>query len=260
MSNKKLLLFKIIIITLIISSILVFFAAEAGAQEFFFPEINLDISSPEEAQEGEDLVYSLQILILLTILALAPAILIMVTSFTRIVIVLSLIRQALATRNMPPNQVIIGLAIFLTIFVMTPVWQNVNNQAIQPYLEEEITTQEAIDEGIQPLRGFMFEQVREDDIALFVDIAEMERPDDEDDVPLQILIPAFVTSELKYAFQIGFMIYIPFIMIDMTVASILMSMGMLMLPPVMISLPFKILLFVLVDGWHLLIETLIRTF
>jgi flagellar biosynthetic protein FliP len=161
---------------------------------------------------------------------------------------------------MPPNQVLIGLAIFLTIFIMAPVWQTVNTDALQPYLNEEINIDQAYNRTEEPLRDFMFEQTSEDSLALFVEMAEMERPENQEDIPLFVLIPAFLTNEIKVAFQIGFMIYIPFLMIDMIVASILMSMGMMMLPPVIISLPFKILLFVLVDGWHLIINSLVQTF
>lgn len=236
------------------------FSINIVAQPFQIPDINFEISNPDEDDNEGDLVYSLQILLLLTILSIAPAIMIMLTSFTRIVIVLSMIRNALATQNMPPNQVIIGLAIFLTVFIMSPVWQTANTEALQPLLNEEITTEAAIERGVEPLREFMFKQTREKDLALFVEMANLERPDNQDDIPLYVLIPSFVISELKAAFQIGFMIYLPFVMIDMVVASILMSMGMMMLPPVMISLPFKILLFILVDGWYLLIETVIRTF
>ncbi len=231
--------------------------APAMAQEGLIPNINLEIGAEED---GDNLVPSLQLLLLLTILSLAPAILIMVTSFTRIIIVLSMIRNALATRTMPPNQVLIGLAIFLTIFIMAPVWQGAIDDAVTPYINEEIETEEMVENGLEPIRGFMFEHVRERDLSLFYNMTDMERPQNQDDVPIYLLIPAFILSELKVAFQIGFIIYIPFVMIDMVVASILMSMGMLMLPPVMISLPFKIMLFVLVDGWYLIIESLIRTF
>ncbi|NLM96243.1 MAG: flagellar type III secretion system pore protein FliP [Halanaerobiaceae bacterium] len=233
---------------------------KARADEFQLPSINLEIGTAENGEGGDDLVLSLRILLLLTILTLAPAILIMLTSFTRLIIVLSLIRNALATQHMPPNQVIIGLAIFLTIFIMAPVWQAVNTDAIQPYLNNEIGTEMVLERAAGPIRDFMFRQTREKDLALFVEMAQIERPENRDDIPLYILIPSFIISELKTAFQIGFMIYIPFVMIDMVVASILMSMGMMMLPPVMISLPFKILLFILVDGWYLIIETLIKTF
>src|SRR6056297_1323735 len=233
----------------------------ANAQEFNIPDISLDISSPDQADDGgNDLVLSLRILGLLTVLTLAPAIVIMFTSFTRIIIVFSIIKQALSIRNMPPNQVLIGLAIFLTIFIMAPVWQSVNTEALQPYLEEEINLDQAYNRTEEPLRDFMFKQTDEKSIALFVDMAELERPENREDIPLYVLIPAFLTNEIKIAFQIGFMIYIPFLMIDMIVASILMSMGMMMLPPVIISLPFKILLFVLVDGWHLIINSLVQTF
>ncbi|MFW6386425.1 MAG: flagellar type III secretion system pore protein FliP [Bacillota bacterium] len=253
---------KISAVIFIILIILVLLPAgkAMATEDFRVPDINLEVNTPEEGEEGGDLVLALRILILLTVLSLAPAILVMVTSFTRIVIVLSLIRNALATRQMPPNQVLVGLAIFLTIFIMTPVWQSANQDALQPYLNDEITLEEAAENGARPLREFMFEQAREKDLALFVEMAEMERPENREDIPLTVLIPAFVLSELKTAFQIGFLIYIPFIMIDMIVASILMSMGMLMLPPVMISLPFKLMLFVLVDGWYLVIESLVKTF
>lgn len=230
------------------------------AVEFQLPDINFQISGSEDNTEGEDLVLSLQILLLLTVLTLAPALMVMVTSFTRIIVVLSLMRIALATRRMPPNQVLIGLALFLTVFIMAPVWQDINHNALQPYLNDEINTDTAFNRAVQPIRGFMFKQTRERDLALFVDMAKLERPENKDDIPLHVLIPAFVLSELKTAFQIGFMIYVPFLMIDMVVASTLMSMGMLMLPPIMISLPFKLLLFVLVDGWYLVIESLIKTF
>ena len=252
------------VIVLILLMMIVLIPSQTQAQEFRFPDINFEISSPGEGEAGpdggQDLVMSLRILFLLTVLTLAPAILVMVTSFTRIVVVLSIVKRALALRNMPPSQVIIGLAIFLTIFIMAPVWQTVNTNALQPYINEEISTEQAVDNAVQPLRGFMFNQTREKDISLFVNMADLKRPESREDIPTFVLIPAFVISELKIAFQIGFMIYVPFLMIDMVVASILMSMGMMMLPPVIISLPFKLLLFVLVDGWYLVIESLIKTF
>ena len=259
MMNKKYLPLIIILTVILIFN----FAPETQAQQGqeFLPDINFEISSPtDDGQGGNDFVLSLRILLILTVLTLAPAIIIMVTSFTRIVIVLSIIRRALAVRSMPPNQVIIGLAIFMTIFIMAPVWQDVNTNAIQPYIDEEITTEEALDNTVNPLRDFMLDQTREKDISLFVNMADIDRPENQTDIPTYVLIPAFVISEIKIAFQIGFMIYIPFLMIDMVVASILMSMGMMMLPPVIISLPFKLLLFVLVDGWYLIIESLMRTF
>ncbi len=255
LSSRKYLLMGILII------LLVLFSFRVQADEAWFPTINLQIGEGDNtAQAGGDLVLSLRILLLLTVLSLAPAIIIMGTSFTRIIIVLSLIRNALATQRMPPSQVLIGLALFLTIFIMAPVWQEINTEALQPYLNEELNTEEALNRGLEPIREFMFNQIREKDLALFVNIANLERPQNRAEVPLYVVLPAFVLSELKYAFQIGFMIYLPFIMIDMVIASILMSMGMMMLPPVMISLPFKLLLFVLIDGWYLIIETLIKTF
>lgn len=239
---------------------LTIFALSVRAEEFQFPNINLEIGNNQGNGKGGDLVDSLKILLLLTVISLAPSFLIMLTSFTRIIIVLSLIRNALATQRMPPNQVLIGLALFMTVFIMAPVWQAINTDALQPYINQEIETEIFYQQAAEPLREFMFKQTREKDLALFVELASIERPENRDDIPLFVLIPSFIISELKSAFQIGFMIYLPFIMIDMVVASILMSMGMMMLPPVMISLPFKLLLFILVDGWYLLIETLIKTF
>jgi len=203
---------------------------------------------------------ALQILIGLTVLTLAPALLILVTSFTRIVIVLSFVRTAVGVPQTPPSQVIVGLSLFLTLFVMAPTWTKVNKQALQPYLQGEISQQEAYQKGIAPVRDFMFRQTRERDIALFVKLSKMKRPRTPDDVPTYVLIPAFVISELKTAFQMGFLIFIPFLIIDMVVSSTLMSMGMMMLPPSLISLPFKLLLFVMVDGWHLITRSLILSF
>lgn len=203
---------------------------------------------------------TLQILLMMTVLSIAPAILVLMTSFTRIVIVLSFVRNALGTQQLPPTQVIIGLSLFLTFFVMAPTWNEVNTQALQPYMQSQITQAEALDQAEAPLRQFMFEQTREKDLELFVGLARMERPQTYGDIPTYVLIPAFVISELKTAFQMGFAIFIPFMVIDMLVASVLMSMGMMMLPPMMISLPFKILLFVLVDGWHLVVQSLVTSF
>jgi flagellar biosynthetic protein FliP len=202
----------------------------------------------------------LEIFLLLTVLSLAPAILIMLTSFTRIVIVLSILRQAIGTHQMPPNQIIIGLALFLTFFIMTPVWQDINQNALQPYLNKKITQQQALERTSQPLRSFMFKQTKENDLTLLVDIADIERPRNVDDVPISVLIPSFIISELKTAFQIGFLLYVPFLIIDMVVASVLLSMGMMMLPPIMISLPFKLMLFVLADGWYLIVGSLVKSF
>ncbi|WP_029689047.1 flagellar type III secretion system pore protein FliP [Thermoanaerobacter sp. A7A] len=202
---------------------------------------------------------SLQIVLLLTVLTLAPSILIMMTSFTRIVIVLSFLRNALGLQQMPPNQVLIGLALFLTLFIMAPVGQDINNNAIKPYAEGKITQQEAYQNAIKPLKNFMLKQTRQNDLNLFVSLAKI-KVNNPEDLPMKVVIPSFIISELKTAFEIGFIIYIPFLIIDIVVASVLMSMGMFMLPPVLISLPFKILLFILVDGWNLVVKSLILGF
>lgn len=221
------------------------------------PDINLQVGQSETPDQVVD---SLKLLVLLTVLALVPAILVLMTSFTRIVVVLSFVRSALATQQTPPNQVLIGLALFLTFFTMAPVYDQVKTQAIDPYLAEQISQEEALELGAEPLREFMMKQTREKDLALFVQAANLERPFKKNDVPMRVLIPAFVISELKTAFQMGFLIYIPFLIIDMVVASTLMSMGMFMVPPVMISLPFKLLLFVMVDGWYLVVKSLLESF
>jgi flagellar biosynthetic protein FliP len=228
-----------------------------GAPLIPIPNVNIGIDA---ANNPKDVALSLQVLLTLTVLSLAPSILIMMTSFTRIIVVLSFLRSALGTQQMPPNQVLIGLALFLTFFTMSPYLEQVNTNALQPYIAGTITQDAAITAGLKPMREFMFKQTRENDLALFVNLSETQRPNTPDDIPTTTLIPAFVISELKTAFQIGFLIYIPFIVIDMVVASTLMSMGMMMLPPVMISLPFKILLFILVDGWHLIVRSLITSF
>lgn len=207
-----------------------------------------------------DLSTGIQVLLLLTALSLAPAFLLLLTSFTRIVIVLSLVRTALAIHQTPPNQVIIGIALFLTFFVMAPTWQKVNDEAIQPYMAGEISYKAAIERGLKPIRDFMFRQTEEKDLALMVQIARIGKPKNRNDVPTHVLIPAFTISELSAAFRMGFMLFIPFIVIDMVIASILMSMGMMMLPPVMISLPFKILLFIMADGWHMVVKSLVTGF
>lgn len=213
-----------------------------------------------DADTPEEFSSSLQILFLLTVLALAPSILIMMTSFARVVIVLSFLRQAMGTQQTPPTQILVGLALFLTMFIMAPVWTDINEKALQPYLDEKITQVQAFQTAAVPLKQFMLKQTRQKDLALFVNMVEGTRPSGIDQVNLQTLIPAFVISELKTAFQIGFLIYIPFLILDMVVASILLSMGMLMLPPVLISLPFKLMLFVMVDGWHLTIGSLVKSF
>ncbi len=201
-----------------------------------------------------------QLLLLLTLVTLLPGLLLSVTGFTRILIVLGFVRNALGTQSMPPNQVLAGIAFFLTLFVMTPTLTKVNNEAIKPWRAHKISQSVAIERAQEPLRTFMFKQTRDSDLGLFVKLAKLPRPRTRADVPTQVLIPAFVISELKTAFQIGFLIFIPFLIIDMVVSSTLMSMGMMMLPPMLISLPFKILLFVLVDGWHLVIEGVVNSF
>lgn len=203
---------------------------------------------------------SVKLLLLLTVLSLAPSILILMTSFARIVIVLSFVRTALATQSMPPNQVIIGLSLFLTFFVMSPTLQEVNEKALTPLFEEDISLEEAYDRATGPFIEFMSKHTRQKDLDLFLSYNKVERPEKIEEIPLTIMVPAFALSEIKTAFQIGFMIFIPFLVIDMIVASVLMSMGMMMLPPVMISLPFKILLFILVDGWYLVMKSLLQSF
>jgi len=244
------------IILLAAVSLVLFCAVQfAGAQNL--PGLRLEF---QQAESPQDLAVTIQIILLITLLTLAPAILILVTSFTRIVIVLSLLRHALSTQQIPPNQVIIGLALFLTFFIMTPVLTEINDQAIQPFLSEEITQREAFDRAVIPVRAFMLKYTRQNDLALFMRAARLPQPANVDEVPTRVVIPAFVISELRTAFQMGVMLFIPFLIIDMVVASVLMSMGMLMLPPIMVSLPFKILLFVLVDGWHLIVLSLIESF
>jgi len=203
---------------------------------------------------------SIKLLLLLTVLSLAPSILILMTSFARIVIVLSFTRTALATNQMPPNQVIIGLALFLTFFIMAPTFQEVNEQALQPLFDEEIGLEEAYERATIPFKEFMAKHTRQKDLELFLEYNQAERPQSIEDISLTTLVPAFALSEIKTAFQMGFMIFIPFLVIDMIVASVLMAMGMMMLPPVMISLPFKILLFILVDGWYLVMKSLLQSF
>ena len=220
------------------------------------PSVTIDLGQTGPKQTA----VVFQILALLTVLSLAPAFFIMVTSFTRIVIVLSFLRQALGTQQVPPNQILISLALFLTVFVMAPVGQTVYSQAVEPLLAEKISYEEAWTKGIQPIRAFMLRQIRDKDLELFIDLGKIPKPATVDQVPLHVVIPAFILSELRVSFQIGFLIYIPFLIIDMVVASILMAMGMMMLPPVMISLPFKLILFVLADGWYLIVGSLVKSF
>ncbi|GAF63700.1 flagellar type III secretion system pore protein FliP [Alkalihalobacillus trypoxylicola] len=221
-----------------------------------FPGVDFDFLSDDPAS----VVTTVQLLLVLTVLSLAPGILILMTSFTRIIIVLSFVRQGLATQSVPPNQVLIGIALFITFFIMAPIFSEVNDRALTPFLDGELTQEEAFQEAAIPMKEFMAAHTREKDLALFMGYAGLEQPESLDDIPLTSLIPAFAISELKTAFQIGFLIFVPFLVIDMIVASVLMSMGMMMLPPVMIALPFKILLFVIVDGWYLIVESLLLSF
>jgi flagellar biosynthetic protein FliP len=246
-----------IVVAVVLIILLLLLTNNAYGTPLAVPKIGLDVTSSDKPQ---DVALSLQILALLTVLTLAPAILILMTSFTRIIVVFSFLRNALATQQMPPNQVLIGLALFLTFFTMAPVWGEVNQNALQPYLKEEINQEIAFKNAVTPLRNFMLKQTREKDLALFVNMSAAPKPNTPEDIPTYVVIPAFAISELKTAFQIGFILYVPFIVIDMVVASTLMSMGMMMLPPMMISLPFKLLLFILVDGWNLVVQSIIMSF
>src|ERR671930_281705 len=221
------------------------------------PGVRVELGGP--GTDGSNAA-ALQFFLLLTVLSLVPAILMMVTSFVRITIVLSFVRNAIGAQQMPPNQVLVGLALFLTLFVMAPTWQRINTDALQPYLSNQLPADQAFDKGSQPLREFMFKQVRERDLALFIQVGGLAQPNTQADVPTYALVPAFMISELKTAFQMGFLIMVPFLVIDLVVSSVLMSMGMMMLPPASISLPFKLLLFVMADGWHLIVRSLIESF
>lgn len=214
----------------------------------------------QSTDDPKEITNSIKLLLILTVLTILPSILIMMTSFTRIVVVFSFLRNSMGTQQIPPNQVIIGLALFLTIFIMSPVLSDLNKNALEPFSNNEITLEEAMDKASDIMKDFMLDYTREKDLALFAGIAKVKPTDDLMDLPLSVVVPAFMISELNTAFRIGFMLYIPFLVIDMVVASTLMAMGMMMLPPSMISMPFKILLFILVDGWNLLTETLIKSF
>ena len=238
----------VIIITAILSS---------PSQAQTIPKISVEVG---QSSEPGDLSTTLQIVLLLTVLTLAPSIILMMTSFIRLIVVLGFLRQAIGTQQLPPNQLLISLALILTFFIISPVVNEAYNAGLKPYLDEEITIDEAYKRGITPFRNFMMAQVGEKDLALFVNLSGMDQPNTPDDVPLHILIPGFIISELRTGFQIAFLIFIPFLIIDMIVASVLMSMGMMMLPPIMVALPFKILLFVLVDGWYLLVKSLVQSF
>lgn len=234
-----------------------FLFAEVASAQVTLPSVNLGFKTTENPGE---VVNAIKIILMLTVLTLAPAILIMMTSFTRIIIVLSFLRQAMGVQQMPPNQLLVGLSLFLTFFIMGPAFTEINANGVQPYMAGKITQEQAVDASLAPLRKFMFTQTRPADLALFVRLAKIEKPKNLAEVPTMVLIPSFIISELKTAFQIGFIIFLPFLIIDMVAASVLMAMGMMMLPPVVISLPFKIMLFVLVDGWALLVGSMVQSF
>ena len=236
-------------------TIIIIHAVSAGQN--ILPKITMGL---EEASAPSDFVMTMQIIFLITILSLAPSILIMMTSFTRLVIVFHFLRSALATQTVPSNQILIGLALFISIFIMKPVITEINDTALQPYLNEEVTQKEALEIAMVPIKSFMLDQTRERDIGLFIQLRQANKPASLEELSIFTLIPAFIISELKTAFQIGFLLYLPMLAIDMIVSSVLLSMGMMMLPPIMISLPFKLLLFVLVDGWYLVVESLVKGF
>ncbi len=221
------------------------------------PKIGIDIGT---ADSPKDVSVTLQVLLLMTVLSLAPSLMIMTTSYLRIIIVFHFLKSALGTQQMPPGQLLAGIALFITFFVMAPTWNQVNNGALKPLMDGKISVQEAYDKGIEPIREFMFRNVRDEDLALFIGLANMKQPETRKDLPTYIVIPAFALSELRAGFIIGFFLFIPFLMIDMIISSILMSMGMMMLPPMLVSLPFKILLFILVDGWNLIVGSVVRSF
>lgn len=259
---KKRSLVKLLLLILI--SLMMLIACSCSAQNIPFPSVDVNMKT---ADNPEEVAVSIQVLILLTILSLAPSILIMMTSFTRIIIILSFLRNALGTQQMPPNQVLIGLALFLSLFIMSPVLQEVNENAYKPYIAGEVTYEEALNTASGSVKRFMLEQImdkkRDKDLAFFIKLSDVEMPvspENLPELPLITIVPAFLISELTIAFKIGFLIFIPFLVVDMVVASTLMSMGMMMLPPVMISLPFKILLFIMVDGWNLITQSIVGSF
>lgn len=231
--------------------------SSVGYAQVSAPSLSLNLG---DTDSPEGMVPILKIVAMLTILSIAPAILLMMTSFTRILIVLSFVRQALGTMTMPPNQVILGLALFLTMFTMSPVWSVVYERSLEPYIDHKIGQEDALERFLEPVRSFMLQETRKDDLALFYNIAKKPKPQSKEEVEMSVLMPAFMISELKTAFQIGFLIYIPFLIIDMVISSVLMAMGMMMLPPTVVSLPFKLVLFVLVDGWSLIVSSVVRSF
>ena len=235
----------------------------AGARTGALPSVRVQVGGaggPSGAETGDSMSVGVQLLLLMTVLSLVPAILMMVTSFIRIAIVLSFARSAIGMQQMPPNQILLGLSLFLTVFVMAPIWTTINENALQPYLDNQMSLDDAMTRGSQPLREFMLKQTRERDLGLFVALGKLPQPNTPDDLPTYVLIPSFMISELKTAFQMGFLILLPFVVIDMVVSSALMSMGMMMLPPTTISLPFKVLLFVMADGWYLITRSLVTSF
>ena len=231
--------------------------AHPALGQALYPRVTI---SAERADSPQEFAVTIQILAFLTILTIAPSILVMMTSFTRLIVVFHFLRQAMGTQQVPPGQVMVGLSLFLTFFIMSPVIKEINETAYQPYMQEQITQKEALAKAEIPIKAFMLRQTREADLALFISLAKIDRPQKPMDVPLHVLVPAFVINELRIAFQIGFILYLPFLIIDMVVASVLLAMGMMMLPPVMISLPFKIILFVLADGWNLMVGSLVASF
>lgn len=252
--------FKRVMRIILFLNIFIFFSTGANHAEPQVETLNQVLGTIGSNDANTGYVSAIQLMILFTILSLAPSILIMMTSFTRIIIVLSFLRNAIGTQQTPPNQVLIGIALFLTFFLMAPIATEINQEAIQPYLAGEVGQEEALKIAMEPIREFMFKQTKEKDLALFLRIAKIDKVDKVEDIPTRVLIPSFIISELKTAFEIGFILFIPFLVIDMVVASTLMSMGMMMLPPTMISLPFKLLLFIMVDGWNLIIGQLISSF
>lgn len=243
--------------TLILIALGIVMLVGSAVQAQSIPSVSINFG---DSEDGGGFSTTLQIVLLMTVLALAPSILVMTTSFIRIVIVLAFMRQALGTHQMPPSQLILGIALVMTIFVMSPIAEQINTTALQPYLNGEISQKELYELGTKPLRQFMLSQTREKDLALFVSFAGLDKPENRDDLPTHVVVPGFILSELRTSFQMAFIIFVPFLIIDMVVASVLMSMGMMMLPPILVALPFKILLFVLVDGWHLIIKSLLESF
>nr|BFD60816.1 flagellar type III secretion system pore protein FliP [Bdellovibrio sp. CKG001]BFD64229.1 flagellar type III secretion system pore protein FliP [Bdellovibrio sp. HM001]BFD68423.1 flagellar type III secretion system pore protein FliP [Bdellovibrio sp. HAGR004] len=243
--------------SLLLLPLTIFLASSPALAQVTLPTMNLGFKTTDNPNE---VVNAVKLIMVMTVLTLAPAILIMMTGFTRIIIVLSFLRQAMGVQQMPPNQLLVGLALFLTFFVMQPAFNEMNTNGIQPYMAGKISQDQALENTLAPLRKFMFHQTRDSDLALFLKLSKVDKPKTRADVPTMVLVPAFVVSELKTAFQIGFIIFLPFLVIDIVAASVLMAMGMMMLPPVVISLPFKIMLFVLVDGWGLLIGSMVKSF